>query len=401
MSAGSINLDLRAIPLDMLRRYLIAHAWKPDPSVRKPTPPEGRAAQLLLQRRKGGSRNFELYVSTAPDFRDIELVVPLNKESSEYELQVHRILQTLSSVEERSDTEIAASIRQIGFDIVQSKIPDSYVVDETIHLSRAESFITGIRNVLASLATTELKPDPFYLRMLKEGSEFADRCRFAHTFRGSFGFTIESPLEPYQPELPEMQPKAPFERRVIQRLVRGLQHVDDAVKEDSTGPIVRSSRDGLNANVCEFLATLVEQTAHSSMVFKFSLSPEWRAEDPLMNGATFTLGAAHVEVVRSAAKQMRSMNKSSEETIAGRVIRLASQIDPSDLTDYLGNREVAISWASPEMGDINVHASLTPYDYLRAVEAHGQGRQIRLSGTLERRGRKWVLLNPSDFDLPN
>jgi hypothetical protein len=34
-----------------------------------------------------------------------------------------------------------------------------------------------------------------YPRAMPGALKYADNCRFGHTFRGSFGFTIESPIE--------------------------------------------------------------------------------------------------------------------------------------------------------------------------------------------------------------
>jgi hypothetical protein len=66
----------------------------------------------------------------------------------------------------------------------------------------------------------------------------------------------------------------------------------------------------------------------------------------------------------------------------------------------LGEREVAILWSSEDVGDVTVRASLNPADYLKAVEAHGSGRPVEVSGTLERRPRRWVLVNPTSFRVP-
>ncbi len=83
----------------------------------------------------------------------------------------------------------------------------------------------------------------------------------------------------------------------------------------------------------------------------------------------------------------------------GRVTRLASDVDPSDLTDMLGEREVAIHWSSEVYGDISVRASLSPQDYLAALDAHASGRPVEVSGTLERLPRSWVLISPSSFSV--
>jgi hypothetical protein len=309
------------------------------------------------------------------------------------------VINALSAIEDRSELDIARAIREVAFDVVRSRIPDTLVVDDSIRLEIAQSFVSGIRNVLAAAANTELDPLPYYLRTKKEASEYANRCRFGHTFRGSFGFTVESPLEPNsQSVLPGFEAAPPFERRVIQRLVRGLKSVSAAVLANSTDPITDSIQTGFSANVCEQLATLVDGTSPSGIIFDFSFSPEWKGTrtDPAKE-EHFELARPQVEVIRNAASVLRARVTSWQETVFGRVIRLASQADPSDLTDMMAEREVAILWSSEATGDITVRASLSPSDYLQAVEAHATGRPVEVSGTLERRGRRWVLINPSAF----
>lgn len=188
---------------------------------------------------------------------------------------------------------------------------------------------------------------------------------------------------------------------MIQRLARGLRAVSLAVAQDSTDPITSTTKEAFNANVCEQFAYLVQDTSPSALSFEFAFSPEWElSEKEFARNPCFVLSTPHIEVIKAAAKQLRAEIQSWDETVFGRVTRLASDVDPSDLTDILGEREVAILWSSADIGDITVRASLSPADYLKALEAHASGRPVEVSGTLERRPRRWVLLNPTSFRVP-
>jgi hypothetical protein len=141
------------------------------------------------------------------DLKGVELVVPNTVDSPEYGRQVARVIDSLATLEDRSEEEVARSIREVAFDVVRSRIPDAQVVSDAIRLELARGFVAGIRSVLAAAATTELHRSPFFLRLRKEAIEYADGCRFGHTFRGSFGFTVESPLQRnIQNSLPGIQP---------------------------------------------------------------------------------------------------------------------------------------------------------------------------------------------------
>ena len=65
----------------------------------------------------------------------------------------------------------------------------------SVRLDIAEAFLKNAKGLLAAAATTEVSPKPFFGRVTKAAVVYSDDCRFAHTFRGSFGFAIESPVE--------------------------------------------------------------------------------------------------------------------------------------------------------------------------------------------------------------
>jgi hypothetical protein len=165
-------------------------------------------------------------------------------------------------------------------------------------------------------------------------------------------------------------------------------------------PLVAAASEGFSANACELFANLVEDTSPGNLVFAFSFSPEWPSPPQIAEAEEFSVSTQHVEASRTAAKLLRTQFAPRPEVIFGRVIRLESDADPSDLLNPQGEREIAIQWASEAQGDIQVRVSLGPQEYLEALDAHKSGRPVKLSGTLERKGRLYVLSNPTDFSIP-
>jgi hypothetical protein len=104
--------------------------------------------------------------------------------------------------------------------------------------------------------------------------------------------------------------------------------------------------------------------------------------------------------VKEAAKELRRAPEPTPETVFGRVVKLASQVDPSNLADNMGEREVDLLWSSEKLGDVTVRTSLSPTEYLKALDAHRVGKPITLFGTLERRGRAWRLTEPTLLPAP-
>ena len=116
--------------------------------------------------------------------------------------------------------------------------------------------------------------------------------------------------------------------------------------------LVQTSARGLNANVCEQLARLVEATAHAALAFEFALSPEWKTPVTLPPDYNpdegFVLDPKHVEAARDAARELRRLPEPRRAVVIGRVVKLASQTNPSDANSTMGEREVGLLWSSEE-----------------------------------------------------
>lgn len=401
MSPDRINF-VDAIPLDLLRRYLVARGWK-RVSRSEVAPQDsgfpihrGLIAQNFLVGRSSGKANIDIYALAESGLPDIELLVPRNRDSSDLDQRIEGAITTLSQLEDREPNLIISSIRSIGFDVVRSRIPDVLVIGDTIQLESARNYINGMKDLLAATATTELRPQPFFGRQSKEATDYSEKCRFAHTYRGSFGFTIESPLTPEITDdaLFDIEPAPPFERRVVQRLALGIKHVVEAVDSNDVRPLVDGFRNGFGANGCEKFANLIHSTAYSGMAFGFTFSPEWKVPEALRPSVEYSVGPRHVEMARAAAQALRGESLETPVDITGTVVRLQNEADPSDLTSLMGEGEISVLYSS-EYGDIHVRVSLSPAEYLKAVQAHSLGRSVRVSGMLVHRGRFWFLNNPS------
>ncbi len=392
------------VSLGLLRRYLAARGWRSaDGQIATPVHATDASvfpdAQFFLSRATG-QRNVDVFVLSESGYDDIELVIPKDARSADFSRRLEGAIATLSQLEERAPNDVVASIRAIGYDVVRSRIPDNLVIENTIDLESARSYVNGMKDLLAATATTEIRPQPFFGRQSREATEYSEKCRFGHTYRGSFGFTIESPLTPEKTEgLPGIDPPLPFERRVVQRLALGIQHVCESVEREDVKPLVEGFKDGFGANGCDRFASLVRNTAYSGMSFGFIFSPEWKLPEKLRAGLQFTVGPKHVEMARAAADALRGESLEIRADVSGPVVRLQNEADPSDLSAIMGEGEISILYSS-EYGDIHVRVTLSPSDYLKAVEAHRLGRAVWVSGTLVHRGRYWYLNNPSALTVP-
>ena len=188
------------VPLDLLRRFLMAHGWRLRDLAHQSSAAlniqASAEAQAFFRSRSTGKRNADVFVLSEPGQSDVELVIPRDHTSLDFDRRLQGAITTLSQLRGEEQDKIVAEVRSIGFDVVQSRIPNSLVADDTIRLESAKNFINWMKELLATTATTEIRPLAFFGRLNKDAVAYSDRCRFGHTYRGSFGFTIESPVTP-------------------------------------------------------------------------------------------------------------------------------------------------------------------------------------------------------------
>lgn len=322
----------------------------------------------------------------------IEVVVPATPTAS----NIAPLYRTLSQLMSVSEADLNFIIRSVRFDILRSKVPDRLVINDSVSLSLATDFIFTQRRLLTATATVQIDPVPYYRRVLKDAVNYVDKCRFGHTFRGSFGFAFESPVPEFaQLEIGGIEAAPPFERKVFERLARGLQTIDDAVIARSVSPIQENYTDGLNANICEELIALSEILDGADIFFDFTWSPQIRPPKQPPSEKTFILTPRKVEILQDAARNLRIEEANVERSIYGLVYQLRSEGNPNE--DLLGEREVVVRWLSEDRGQLNVHVILPAEEYLQAVGAHHDGLPVAVTGVLAKRGRYWFLDYPSQF----
>ena len=340
-------------------------------------------------------------LSASDDGDSIEIVLPVSEGNKEaVASSVSSAIATLAQLSARPFQDVIAEIRQVGADVIRSVVPDSYVRADSVALRLAQEFVSGFRSFLSSAGTMEIAPNPYHAKTLKHGLEFADGCRFGHTFRGSFGFTVEAPIEANEDRLLiGRKSELPFSRRVVERVARGLRAVDEAAKAQAPEVIADSYGLGMDANMCDDLAELLESTGVGSLGISIAFSPEWPTSTDVIGMPKIQMHTSHVELLHEASKLLRKSETPSVEKIIGRITGLHTDGNPADLFKDPAARLVEISWQSPAGRLVTVHVMLDAKDYLEALRAHGEGKFIEITGLLEKVRRRWTLSNSGGFSV--
>ncbi|MDW9508798.1 hypothetical protein GOA81_28085 [Sinorhizobium meliloti] len=361
-----------------IMRYLLRQGWKQQTS-------RDGALTRFVGVEGDGSPPVNIFFSTESGGADAD------------QAELAAALETIRQVYGLSESALHAMLAALSYDKILATVPDDYLRHESIELRAARSYLNGMKGIIAASATTVITGERSFRRTVKEAKEFADECRFAHTFKGSFGLAIESPVGlNNQTLMPFVEPELPLGRKTLRRITAGLESLKKAYAQDDLGPIL-SAPEGLNANMCNELVGIIEGTGIPRIELSFVLSPEWEPETPLP--LPFKIESRYRDILKEASARLVKDDTESDVAIFGRIVNLHAAGDPSDLMDDDADRIIQVNWDSPDLGMVKVSVSLDPARYLVAVEAHRQGRPITMQGKLRRKGRLWSLQDPGDLTV--
>lgn len=368
--------------LALTRRFLFANGW----SI------------------KGDSDKYTLLANDV-DGEPFEFILAKNEHITEWQKTVSDVIISYSDYFAKGVDEIIFAISSVRHDVLRSKISDRMVRNETIDLDTAVEYVSGLKNLMISAAAAEVRQEQTVLRAPQQAAEYGKSCRFGHTFRGSFGFVVESPMII---EAQDVNPvffdattdvMEPFERKVIKRLAKGFSAIDHAFVDQDTSLLINGYEEGCNANVLDALLELHKAAKFSRVAFEFAWSPELPNRE-IIPDFGFSLGSDKIELLETASRELKQEVKPEREVIFGYVTDLHNDAGLESDNIFNDDRKVVVKlYNAPEYKGRKLHIPLPKESYQQAIDAHKNGIEITAEGKMVKQGRHWYLLDTDKFKI--
>lgn len=323
----------------------------------------------------------------------LELLLPSSNNFEDLTKRIYDSFLLISNLYEIDPSNLASILKGLNTDKFFVKLSPNDNFQYSIPLELAKKEVNGIRNLFLYAACSEKNALPHHEHPSSIGYQMADKIRFGHTFHGSFGFSVESPVVEELKQQNLFSP--PIERRVIERIVRGIQSTDKAVHMKDPEILVTNFRYGFNSRMCEAIVEMGEM-----METPVELSVRWASNLPptedVMDFKSKLIGEEEISYLKYAADKLKEV--SPERTlIIGRVINLHS----NDPIKEDGKRTIILKHSHEDYGNIDVRIELGISQYLQAIEAHKSRALLEIQGLLERKGSVWQLDAVSEVKLLN
>ena len=344
-----------------------------------------------------------VFAPSEKDQDDLSVVLPAKQEFVDYPAKLRDCVRLLANIFDTDPQTIVHHIAHWDRDVLKIRLQSPPRMEQLLPLGYASKIISKYRDFVAHAAATETEPRRYFTKLTGAGKEFVEKCMFGHTFVGSFGLTIECPLD-LEPELPfpDLPPQRPFQRIVVERIATGYSDVASAVQKDNPEILVKNHRAGFSGNMCEILADICETSGGRTISQRIIWADELRPPEHLVNAEKpITLDERSHRILKAASEALQTVDEPDEDkVIFGRTTNLKSEKPPLHTEEFeLASRTIVILCKIEKQQPLHVHIELPLDMYREACEAHVNGKNIRILGKLRKEGKFWTLSDPHDFKV--
>lgn len=363
---------LKRVSLFDLRSYLDQKGWRRIPSK---------------------NSRWTIFQLNRNDSDPLELILPAGEQYTDVKERVRQVVASLSQIEDRQFEEVCADLVATNADSLLVRLQVSSDAD-SIPVADASRHIKAIRNLLLYAGCSEIQAQPHFEQPLATSFDLLAGFEFCHTYRSSFGFEISNAI--VKPASTADFFDTPVRRKMVERIARGMQHLDKAVAREDPNILIESYESGLNARMCDALADIGLQGQVA-----FSIGIDWAASlvpsEDIIAFQERVIGEAQISLLKYASEQLKVVTP-KRERIDGLVVNLHCVADPKE---GHARRTVAVRVEHPQHGTIEVKLSLGAEWYLLAIDAHSKGKRISATGELQRKGNTWSLDAITSIDAPS
>lgn len=320
----------------------------------------------------------------------VSVDVPRSTGFIDYDRRVVELVEVLALVEQRSARSIVFELSQPEADILSFRFTGAETNDGTISIDDGIRIREERRRLLLSVAHSVIEPLPHHPRLSRtEPLELLAACRELPPKVGSY---LSPVLVPVSPEVGDASLEDPFSRRVTKMLASALHTTADALNAGEDGRLLQGARLGLSSN---FLAALSGLRPPGRGTLEIGFSWAARRKAPAFRFRAISFDHRVFDPLREVARVLRESSPSPGTMVEGYVASFDREAkDPTRPGEV-----VVIATMEDSPGTPKVHMELSPEAYAQAIVAHQTARRVRVTGTLTREGRRYVLRDPGGFGI--
>lgn len=378
----TVNEILKAVPelkFTELQAYLRNTGW-----LRIETPKQNIA---LFQKQMGN--NF------------YETILPLSKDFFDYNYRVFDVIENIAESENREVHQVLTDLSIKPGDIVRFRVINKDTIGGTISFLEGFGLLESAKKALFTTACDIVQPEKYHKRLgLKGAQQFIEECRLGQTEKGSFIASVICPFVNHTPEDKAKQLsifnqadefRNSFTRKVTLRLMNSLAEIKTAIDRGEENKII--DLEGAQIISANFLESIVELNS-TKEANEIEITTSWSvfAEEQPQLAKSVKFSNDYIPVVENLISKIKPVETGIDDDFIGKISLTKADPDIHSRTDG----EIVLNYVLGDEEKVSkARVVLTPDDYVKACEAHKEGKTVKVTGRLVTVGRSKSIENPS------
>lgn len=259
------------------------------------------------------------------------------------------------------------------------RFPESY-----LHIPSASDVVFNYQVLLASVASSSVKPRPFVARFNKEATDFVRKCRFAGTKKGSLIFVFQTPVKEKLPLKNLAYENNHIENKVFERFYSGFESINNAEKNKDFYTLEEQHIKGFDARALSIIASFGESFSEN-LEFNLSQPNQISKLKNQYNSYRYQFSNETYSQVKLICEQMtKRFEEEIEEEVQGYVIALKSDAKHKSI-EFEGVVTVVYNETYTNK-ERKVRLVLDIESYDLALQAHERALKVSFVCRLEKKG---------------
>ena len=321
-----------------------------------------------------------------------EYLCPLRDTIADYAESMAEAVETIASVEERSQLDVFHDLASTGADVIRLRSLNG-VAREALSLGQSVEMLSDAYDMLASAARAVEKPRATYRgRVSANVSDYLNEVQPLPGYHEGYALTLHSPVPAGIGQQIDFGDAfaAPFPRRATSQLARALGQTTNAIAkavvEDRLEPFSQGVQDGVSANLCDAVAELTSNGRGIEIrLFWADVRPS------IIPDSHFQFTENSAGILTEAAKFLRRHDPSLDERIMAQIVRLERQ------PDEFNGKAVILTALEGRFVHLKVTFEQSVYDLV--IQAFKERRLISISGDIYPEGNGYELQRPHNLSF--
>jgi hypothetical protein len=313
--------------------------------------------------------------------------LPVSTELRDYDTAMYRVAETIAGSVGKSVEQVILELLNPLSDILRFRIKDKNSITGSILFESAIDLYDNAKKLLTATAMDIMTPRLYHTgRPDNCVTEFLDNCRCGQTEIGSYVISLICPIANIdngkcrQLSLFDMEDDAAesITRKVVNKLITSVRKIKESADSGKLDEFVyknADTQDCISANFLEALSKINIYREDSVLDISVKYAPT--IQKNTIDSPVVTIDHLYYPVLDATVNRIKHLKK-DETSYIGRI----SELQASPDAEKRNGGNIKLIFINDNGKKATAVASLSKEDYGVAIEAHREGKTVKIVGTL-------------------